>query len=68
MTEQRQKCIVKYQVATYSGELIVYCDSNDDIDYIIAVAKKQLRQSSGDNWPFGYASFNIIEREYYYGD
>ena len=66
-TEQRQRCVVKYQVATYSGEEIVYCNSNDDNDYIIAKAKRKLIRSVG-SLPFGYESFKIIEREDYFGD
>jgi len=68
MDEQRQKCIVDYQIATYSGQEIVYCDSNDENEFIIAKCKIQLRQSSGLELPFGYQSFKIIERENYYGD
>ena len=65
--EQRQRCIVKYQIATYSGEEIVYCDSNDENEYIIGKAKRQLKSKSGE-FPFGYESFKIIEREYYDGE
>ena len=30
---------VKYQVATYSGEVQVNCDENDEDEYIIAKAQ-----------------------------
>lgn len=66
--EQRHRCIVKYQVATYSGEEVVYCDANDDNDFIIGKCKRQLRQKSGFDFPYGYQSFKIVERENYYGD
>lgn len=56
-------CIVKYQVATYSGEIEICCDENDENEYIIAKAKKILKRKSGGNWPFGYESFKIILRE-----
>jgi hypothetical protein len=67
MEEQRQKCIVEYHIATYSGEEIVYCDSNDDNDFIISKAKNQLKRKAGV-FPFGYQSFKIIEREDYDGE
>gem|GEM_PF-1187365 len=67
-TEQRQKCVVRYQIATYSGEEVVYCDANDDNDVITAKAKRQIKQKSGGSLPFGYVSYNIIEREDYYGE
>ena len=67
MTEQRQRCVVRYQIATYSGEEIVYCDANDDNDVIEAKAKRQIKQKAG-SLPYGYESYNIIEREDYFGD
>ncbi len=68
MEDQRQRCVVEYQIATYSGEEIVYCDANDENEFIIAKCKRQLKQSSGGNWPFGCESFRIIEREDYDGE
>ena len=65
-TEQRQRCVVKYQIASYSGEEIVYCDANDDNEVIIAKCKKQLCRNLP--LPYGSESFKIIEREDYYGD
>jgi len=65
--EQRQRCVVRYQIATYSGEEIVYCDANDDNDVIVSKCKRQLRASCGE-FPFGYQSFKIIEREDYFGE
>jgi len=62
----RQKCIVKYQIASYSGTEVVYCDADDEIEYIIAKCKRQL--SRGVPLPFGSESFRVIEREEYYGD
>jgi len=66
-TEQRQRCIVSYQIATYSGEETVYCDPNDESETVIAKAKRQLKSKSGE-FPFGYQSFKIIEREDYFGE
>ena len=68
MDKQRQRCVVSYQIATYSGEEIVYCDANDDNDVIQAKAKRQIRQKAGGSLPYGYERFIIIEREYYFGD
>ena len=56
-----KKCVVKYQVATYSGKIEVYCDENDDNDFIINKAKEILRRKVGA-LPFGYESFEIISR------
>ena len=67
VTEQRQKCVVAYQVATYSGEEIVYCDANDENEHIIATASRQLRRRV-ESLPQGYQSFKITEREDYFGD
>ena len=53
---------VKYQVATYSGEVQVNCNENDEDDYIIAKAKKIVTQRAGGSLPFGYESWKVIER------
>jgi len=52
---------VKYQIATYSGEVTVYFDENDDpeTEDIIAKAKRQLRHSTGE-FPFGYESWKVL--------
>ena len=44
---------VKYQVATYSVEVQVYCDENDDDEYIIAKARRIVTQKAGGFLPFG---------------
>lgn len=53
---------VKYQVATYSGEVQVNCDENDSDDYIIAKAKRIVRQKAGGSLPLGYESWKVVER------
>ena len=53
--------IVKYQIATYSGEVEVSCDPDDDNDVIIAKAKRILRNRAG-SLPFGYESWKVIDR------
>lgn len=66
---QRQRCVVEYQIATYSGEEIVYCDANDEDDFIKGKAERQLKQrSGGTSFPYGTKQFKIIEREDYFGD
>lgn len=52
---------VKYQIATYSGEVSVNCDPDDDNEMIIARAKKIIRQKAGGYLPFGYEHFEIVE-------
>lgn len=58
----RQQAKVKYQIATYRGTVIVFCDSDDDDEVIIAKAKKQLKRKGGP-LPFGYESFKVLNRE-----
>ena len=53
------KRTVKYQVATYSGEIDVYCDENDDNEEIISQAKVILRRQAGGSLPYGYESFKV---------
>ena len=38
--ENEMMATVKYQIATYSGEVQVNCNENDEDEYIIAKAKK----------------------------
>lgn len=60
-----QTATVEYQVATYSGEVKVTCDENDENDVIIAMAKRQLvRESGGVALPFGYQRFTVVNRQY----
>lgn len=53
---------VKYQIATYSGEVKVKCDEYDDNEFIIAKAKRIVRQKTGSSIPSGYQSWKIIDR------
>ena len=53
---------VKYQVATYSGEITVNCDENDENEAIISKAKRILTRQMGGSLPFGYESFKVAER------
>lgn len=60
----RQICVVKYQIATYRGEETVFCDSNDEDENIIAVAKRQLRKRVG-SLPLGYEFYRVVSRDPY---
>ena len=60
--ERKMIATVKYQVATYSGEVKVNCDENDENEYIIAKAKRIVIQKAGGSLPFGYESWKVIER------
>ena len=53
---------VKYQIATYSGEITVNCEPDDENEVVIAKAKRILRSKAGP-LPFGYESFKIISRD-----
>ena len=53
---------VKYQVATYSGEVQVNCNENDEDEHIIAKAKQIVTQRSGGSLPLGYESWKVIDR------
>lgn len=63
---EKQKCIVKYQISSYSGKEIVYCDKNDDDKIIFDKCKQQL--SKNTPLPYGMQSFKIIKREYCFND
>lgn len=56
------RAVVKYQVATYSGEVTIPCDENDDNQHIIAKAKRYVTQRAGGSLPFGYESWKVVER------
>lgn len=53
---------VKYQVATYSGEVQVNCNENDEDEVIIAKAKRIVTQKAGGSLPFGYESWKVVGR------
>ena len=53
---------VKYQIATYSGEVQVNCNENDEDECIIAKAKRIVTQRSGGSLPYGYESWKVVER------
>lgn len=53
---------VKYQVTTYSGEVKVNCNVDDEDEYIIAKAKNMVTQRAGGSLPFGYESWKVIKR------
>jgi hypothetical protein len=53
---------VKYQIATYAGEIKVPCEENDEAEHIIAKAKRILINKYGP-FPLGYESWRVIKRE-----
>jgi len=53
---------VKYQVATYAGEVTVSCEPDDEDEFIIARAKRQLINRTG-SLPLGSESWKVINRE-----
>lgn len=53
---------VKYQIATYSGEVHVNCNENDEDECIIAKAKRIVTQRASGSLPYGYESWKVIER------
>ena len=54
--------LVKYQVATYSGEVEVSCHEDDDNEDIIRKAKVIERRRFGGSFPYGYESWKVVER------
>lgn len=55
--------LVKYQIATYSGEVEVSCDPDDDNEYIIRIARAiERRRRFGGSFPFGYESWKVVDR------
>jgi len=60
--ENKMIATVKYQVATYSGEVQVNCSENDENEVIIAKAKRIVTQRAGGSLPFGYESWKVVER------
>ncbi|GIV43935.1 MAG: hypothetical protein KatS3mg035_1058 [Bacteroidia bacterium] len=53
---------VKYQVATYSGEVKVNCNENDEDEVIIAKAKQIIKQKAGGSLPYGYERWKVVDR------
>ena len=53
---------VKYQVATYKGQMQIECDPDDENEHIITKAKRIVIQRFGGSFPFGYESWKVVER------
>jgi len=53
---------VKYQVATYEGEIQVSCQHDDENETIIARAKAKLTRQVGF-LPYGYQSWSVVSVE-----
>jgi hypothetical protein len=62
MSQRRVK--VKYQIATYSGEIEVDIDENDLNDVGEAKARNQLLKKFGGSFPYGIQEFQVVESRY----
>jgi hypothetical protein len=58
----QKRCTVRYQVATYSGEVVVWADEDDDDEVVAALAADKLRRHSGGSLPYGVQSFHVVDR------
>jgi len=61
-TQVQMKAIVRYQIATYSGEITVDCSPDDEKEAIISRAKRILRRQVGP-FPIGYHRWKIVSRD-----
>lgn len=55
--------IVQYSVGTYTGEVRVMCDPDDETSTVIATAKRIVRNRAGGSLPFGAESWREVARE-----
>jgi len=53
---------VKYQITTYSGEISLLVNEDDDNEDIIAKAKNLLRRQTG-SLPLGYQNFKVVRED-----
>ena len=58
-----QMATVKYQVATYKGDIEVTCYCDDSDESVIAKAKLIVTRKAGGSLPFGYESWIVEKRE-----
>lgn len=54
---------LKYQIATYSGEVQITCSEDTEDGDIKAIARERLKKISGGSLPFGYESFTILSKK-----
>ena len=57
------KVLVKYQIATYRGEVDLTCHEDDDNEKIYAMARNKLNRLYGP-LPLGYEHYEIIGKQY----
>ena len=55
--------IVQYRIGTYTGEVRVFCDPDDETETVIATAKRIVRNRSGGSLPPGSESWKEVSRE-----
>ena len=53
---------VQYQIATYSGIVLVDCNEGAESEHIIGIAKSQLLRRAGGSFPLGCERFEIISK------
>jgi hypothetical protein len=59
------RIVLRYQIATYSGEVVVRCNEDTESEAIKAMARWQLKNKFGGvSLPFGYESYKEVSREY----
>ncbi len=58
---QNQKCVVELHYGSYQGTQVVYCNENDDNEYIIARAFKQ---ADCNFLAMAYKQGYILSRDY----
>lgn len=59
----KQRCVIRYQVATYSGTIVLYVDPDEETDVIEKRARSEVRRMAGGSLPFGVQAFKIVSRE-----
>lgn len=55
--------VVRYNVGTYTGEVRVRCDPDDETATVIATAKRIVRNRAGGSLPPGVESWREVSRE-----
>lgn len=58
---EREVCVVRYVVASYSGTVEVLARPDEDDDTVCARARGQLRRRSG-SLPWGAHRFRVLSR------
>ena len=62
LKECAMEALIKYQIGTSVGEILITCNENDEDSYLIAQAKKIIRQRYGVSLPLDYESWKVVKR------